>query len=46
MTEFHHRESIAPLAHQRAVLSPSFVLIGAAVAATILLLAFRLLSGL
>lgn len=45
MTEFHHSESVAPLAHQRPVLSPSFVLIGASVVAVIFLLAVRLLSA-
>ncbi len=45
MTHLHHSESPAPLAASRPVLSPSFLFIGAAILAVILLLTFRLLSA-
>ncbi len=38
-------EGPAPLATTRPVLSPSFLLIGAAIAAVVVLLAFRLIAG-
>jgi hypothetical protein len=45
MTNFHRSESPAPLSTSRPILSPSFLLIGAAIVAVILLLTFRLLSN-
>jgi len=45
MTNFHQSEGAAPLATNRPVLSPSLVLIGAAIVAVVLLLTFRLMSA-
>jgi hypothetical protein len=44
MTNFHQSEGSAPLATSRPVLSPSFLLIGAAIVAVVVLLTFRLIS--
>lgn len=45
MTNFQRGESAAPLATSRPVLSPSFIVIGAAIIAVVLLLTFRLLAA-
>lgn len=45
MTNIHQSEGPAPLATSRPVLSPSLVLIGAAIVAVVLLLTFRLMSA-
>jgi len=44
MTDFQQGEGAAPLSTGRPVLSPSFMLIGAAIVAVVLLLTFRLMS--
>jgi hypothetical protein len=45
MTNFHQSEGAAPLSTRRPVLSPSLVLIGAAIIAVVLLLTFRLMAA-
>lgn len=45
MPNFQRREGAAPLATSRPILSPSFLLIGAAILAVMLLLTFRLMSA-
>jgi hypothetical protein len=45
MTNFHQSEGGAPLSTSRPVLSPSLLLIGAAIVAVVVLLTFRLLSA-
>jgi hypothetical protein len=45
MTDFQQTEGAAPLATSRPILSPSFMLIGAAIVVVVLLLAFRLIAG-
>lgn len=45
MTNFQQNKSAAPMSTSRPILSPSFVLIGAAIVAVVLLLTFRLVSA-
>lgn len=45
MPNFRQGEGTAPLATSRPILSPSFLLIGAAIVAVVLLLTFRLVSA-
>lgn len=45
MPNFRQGESAAPLATSRPILSPSFLLIGAAIVAVVLLLTFRLAAA-
>jgi hypothetical protein len=45
MTNFHQSKGAAPLATSRPILSPSLLLIGAAIVAVVLLLTFRLVSA-
>jgi hypothetical protein len=45
MANFHQSEGAAPMSTSRPVLSPSFLLIGAAILAVMLLLTFRLISA-
>lgn len=45
MTNFHQSKAAAPMSTSRPILSPSFLLIGAAILAVVLLLTFRLVSA-
>ena len=45
MVNFQQGEGAAPMSTGRPILSPSFLLIGAAILAVVLLLTFRLISA-